>query len=289
VVPIARISLERSEEMRGTIGILAAVAAVGLFATAVNAAYVEYNADGSKTLTQDGWAIAPGYQEATPSKSKDWSIGEADSGTDGVWHIQDNNSGGNAYMRMWKNPGVDQSQGIVLARIKLLSGDNTAGTFGYTTSGGDADGSSVMVGVRASGLNIKSAEGDITTLNSGATIPVPGSMADYRVYALKWTTGGVFDIWVSNGSDWSANESDWTKLATAGGWPANQGLKDYDGTIRTGLCLGSFGGSSAVSDVKVDWLRWSKNSEEQAPWLVPEPTMLTLLALGMGVLLRRRR
>lgn len=232
----------------------------GAFAQAVS---VRWDSDGTKTLTQDGWTLA-GTQSDLMAKSKDYSSGQADAGTNGVWRINDNNAPANAYMRMYKDTGgMSSSQGIIMARVKWSSGSSSGkGTFGY--SAGSAH--SVVVAIRDGAVNIKNAGGDSTTYNSGGSVSVPNGTAGYRVYALRYYNGGVYDLYVSKGSDWSSDPSNWTLLIDHGGWTSQNPLKDETGTARTGLILGSYGDSFESWDGCVDYIAWTKSGDDQVPW-----------------------
>ncbi|GMU20749.1 MAG: hypothetical protein AMXMBFR13_08450 [Phycisphaerae bacterium] len=257
-----------------------------------------YDSQGTTTLTQDGWTLA-----GTPSdqftKSKDYSTGQLDGGTNGVWNINDNNTGpnGNAYMRMWKDPGpdnpgapgggglggIDQSQGMVMARVRYISGSSTNGTFGYSSAAGNH---SVMVAVRNGVLAFKSAEQDST---DAPNVNVDTSV--YRVYAIQYGLGGVFDAWYSTTSNWSSNASDWVQVVNDGTWSAGQNaLVDETGAARSGLVMGATGSSGNTWNGNIDWIAWSKFGDHQLPWTypAPEPATLALLALGALPLLRRR-
>lgn len=241
----------------------AALVMLTALALAASAQNVRWNPDGTKTLTQDGWALAGSGSDGL-TKSRDFSSGYID-GSDTVWRINDNNSPSNAYMRMYKDPGgMNSSRGLIIARIKYISGSTyPKGTFGYSSAGGEH---SIVVSIRNGQANIKTCQGDSTTYNSGNSITVPGGTTSYRVYALRYYAGGVYDLWVSNGSDWSSNSSDWTQLISSGQWTVQSPMIDENGTMRTGLVLGSFGPDSESWNGYIDYIAWSANTNEQTPW-----------------------
>jgi hypothetical protein len=273
------------------LAVAAVIVTIGLFAANALAGPVIYDSDGTKSLTELGWTLA-----GTPSdqftKSKDYSTGMIDGGA-GVWNINDNNSPSNAYMRMWKDPsadnqnpldppsgGVDQSQGIVMARVKAFSGTSTAGTFGYSSAQGDH---SITMAIRAGQINWKSAEGDNAPVE-----PVSlDTTSDYRVYAIAYGLGGTFNSWYSTTNDWSSNPADWVQVVTNGVWATQSAMVDETGTAINGLLMGSFGSSGSAWQGNVDWIAWAKDGDLQQPWALPEPASLLLLSLG-GLLLRRR-
>ena len=244
---------------------------VAAFAVTSNAQNVRWNPDGTKTLTQDGWTLVGIWGSDGLTKSKDFSSGYLD-GSEPVWQINDNNSPSNAYMRMYKDPGgINSSRGLVMARIKYISGSTyPKGTFGYTCSSGH----SVVVSVRNGLANIKSCQGDSTTYNNGDSISVPGGTTTYRVYALRYYASGTYDLWVSNSSSWSANSADWTQLISGGGWTSQSALVDHTGVARNGLVLGSFGPDSETWNGYIDYIAWSANTNEQLPWSFdPNPSV----------------
>jgi len=261
---------------------------VGAAALPVNT--VLWDADGTKTLTQDGWTLA-----GTPSdgltKSKDFSSGQADAGTNGVWNINDNNVPSNAYMRMWKDTpqGVSGSQGLVMARIRFISAIGSVnGTFGYSSATKDQ---SVVMCIRDGQINWKTAEQG--SISGASAVSVATNV--YRVYAIRWKPDGTFDSWYSITNDWSSNPADWVQVVTSAVIPATA-LIDHTNTKRTGLFLGANGSSSNTWNGNVDWIAWSKNSDYQLPWtpgIIPEPSGLLALASGIvglaGFCIRRRR
>ncbi|MDO8586546.1 MAG: NBR1-Ig-like domain-containing protein, partial [Armatimonadota bacterium] len=252
--------------MRLRLALVSLSAAAALFVTSgARAQNVRWDADGTKTLTTDGWTIA-GVQGDGLTKSADFSTGQADAGTNGVWSINDSDS--TRYMRMYRDPvGISSTQGLVMSRVEFVSGGNTNGTFGYSSASGNH---SVVVGVRDGAVNIKDAQGNTTTYNGGTSVTVPGGTLSYRIYALRWyydaTPAFRYDLWVSDGSDWSANPSDWTQLVSAGAFSSQSALIDHNGVSRTGLLLGSFGNTTTLWQGKIDYIIWSGRSAEQRPW-----------------------
>ena len=84
---------------------------------------------------------------------------------------------------------------------------------------------------------------------------------------MSYTTGGVFNVWVSNGSNWSSNQSDWTQLVTNGTWSQGQSaLIDMSGQPRSGLLMGSFGPRTENWTGNIDYIAWSNQTSEQTPW-----------------------
>ena len=77
----------------------------------------------------------------------------------------------------------------------------------------------------------------------------------------------MFNVWVSNGSNWSSNQSDWTQLVTNGTWSQGQSaLLDMSGQPRTGLLMGSFGPRTENWTGNIDYIAWSNQTSEQTPW-----------------------
>ena len=266
----------------------------GVWATGAAAGIVTYRPNG-QTLTQAGWTLA-GTPNDQMTKSKDYStvVGDA-------WNINDNNTGpiGNAYMRMYKDPGpdnqnpgdpplgtLDWSQGMMLCRAKFNSGGSTGGSFGFSIA---AHNMSIVVALRNGSLAIKDAEGNSSTVSNPV---VPGGTTGWRVYGLQnHLDGGSvrYDLWVSNGDQWSSNPADWTQLIDEGGFGAISALIDETGTARTGLLLGSFGSSSTAWNGDVSSMTWAKDGDRQTPWTLPEPSSLALLVFGGWALASRRR
>ena len=248
--------MERGRKVTGIAILFAMILALATMASAQN---VRWSPSGSTTLTQDGWTL---------TESQDFSSGYID-GLEAVWHINDNIGDS---MKMYRDPGIISSvQGMVIARIKLNSGSTyPKGTFGYTSATGNH---SIVVAIRNGQVNIKTCEGAANNYNNGDSISVPGGTTSYRVYALRYYSGGTFDLWVSNGSNWSSNSSDWTKLNTSlGTWSSQSALKNQSGVSCTGLVLGSFG-SSETWNGYIDYIAYSANSGELTPWSF-EPTLV---------------
>ncbi|MDO8588418.1 MAG: NBR1-Ig-like domain-containing protein [Armatimonadota bacterium] len=229
---------------------------------------VRWNADGTKSLTQETWTLAGNPSDGL-TKSNDFSNGQADTGSDGVWHINDNNSPSAAYMRMYKDPGGLSSQGIVMARARFIAASaSISGTFGYSYASGNH---SVVMAIRGGQINWKTAESD-----NMVPAPVSVDTSVYRVYALRWYSDGSFDAWYSNTTDWSSNQSDWTQVVSGGRVDtgiSQTALIDHNSVARTGLLLGSFGTSTISWEGNVDYIAWSNNSGEWLPWnFNPLPT-----------------
>ena len=244
--------------MRRFAGIALVFAMILTLATMASAQNVRYSPTGSTTLTQDGWTLV---------ETQDFSSGYVD-GAEAVWHIND--TVGDS-MKMYKNPGIISStQGIVIARIKYISGSTYAkGTFGYTSATGNH---SVVVAIRNGQVNIKTCQGSNTSYNNGDSVSVPGGTTSYRVYALKYSSGGTYNLWVSNGSNWSSNSSDWTLLINGGTWGSQSALMTPSSVACTGVVLGSFG-STETWNGYIDYIAYSANSGELTPWSF-EPTVV---------------
>lgn len=268
-----------------------------LFAVAANASVMYDPTNVTGTMTANGWSLAAGSaQDITDGKVKDWSHSDPAGGTNGVWHVEDTNAGGNAYMWAWKNdPGsLDQSRGMVMARINMFGSSTNSGTFGYSSAASDR---SLLMSIRDGGVNFKNGQGG----GDGSTMAVPGgTLNQFRVYVISYYNDGGgwrFDAWISNGNDWSSNSADWTQLvANSSGYTIGTGtLKDHVAGSITGVLLGSFGSSGNYQNYAADWLFASytdvNGDSLMTPWAdgVPEPATLALLVLGGIPMLRRRR
>lgn len=253
-------------------------------------------------MSASGWTlVAKSNQDIIDGKSRDYSVSAADGGTNGVWGINDNNSPSNAYMHMVRDPNLDDgsgagetglsaSTGLIMARIKAISGTNTAGTFGYTVGFG-SNNISGAIGVRAGAVKFADVPGSSSTLGNYST----DTTSNYRVYALVYSAGGAFTAYISNGSNASPNAADWTTMGS-GTISGIAALTDHNGVKQTGLVVGSFGTSGNASNVNLDWLYWTKNDLGSVsglqPWddyVVPEPATLALLVAGVPLVMRRRR
>jgi MYXO-CTERM domain-containing protein len=190
---------------------------------------------------------------------------------------------------------IDQTRGIITARINVFNAGTNGGTFGYSSANGNHG---VMMSLRDTGIGLKGAGGT----GSGDAIPVAGIQGQYRVYAMAYTydpgtLAYSLRLWVSNGNDWSNNSSDWTELNLSA-----SNLTNYNSPLRhfgsgaalTGVCLGSYGGSSGFQNYAIDWLYAGYNDlnsdEVLTPWgdTTPEPAALLLMVLGAPLLRRRR-
>jgi hypothetical protein len=277
-----------------------ALTSIGAFA-ASSWAGVTYDAlPTSGTLTSNGWTnFAKNAADASALKNKDYSVSAAGAGTNGVWGMNDNNSPVNAYMYMLRDPGLDGyglsgSQGLVMARIKAISGTNTSGTFGYTV-GFSGNNFSGTLGIRAGAVKFSDADGDAATATNYST----DTTSDYRVYAIRYSAGGAYTAWISNGNNWSANPGDWTQMATGVTTSPMNALTNTDTAAKqSGLLIGSMGSSGNASNTNLDWLHFNKNDIDsdsvltpwdQGPTLVPEPATLAMLLLGCVPMAMRRR
>jgi hypothetical protein len=289
---------------------VALVAACAAASAITAKAAVTYDAlPGSGTLTSNGWTNLQrslGDANTVPPKGKDYSVSQSDAGTNGIWHINDDNSNtpaGNSYMWMVRDPqldgyGLTSSTGLVMARIKAVGGTTTNGSFGYSVGFGSNSFSGVL-GIRAGVVKFADANGSSA---SQANLSMD-TTSDYRVYAIRWATGGgSFDAWVSNGNSWSVNPGDWTQIGTGvtvAGMTALLGSPTDNPnpvTKNNGLVVGSMGSSGNTSDIKLDWLFYNKNDVDGngflQPWdvnPVPEPTTLLLLAAGLTMSIRRSK
>ena len=236
---------------KGFTGISVVLAMILILAVTAGAQNVRWSPSGLTNLTQDGWTLATG---------QDFSSGYID-GKEAVWHINDNSGDS---MKIYKDPGIMSStQGIIIARIKYISGSAYAkGTFGYTSATGNH---SVMVAVRNGQINIKTCVGTNTSYNDGDSVPVPGGTDSYRVYALKYYIGGAYDLWVSNGSNWSSSSADWTKLISNGTWDSQTALLGQNDALCTGLVIGSFEPGETWNGY-IDYIAYSANNTELTPW-----------------------
>jgi MYXO-CTERM domain-containing protein len=272
--------------------------AVGLFATVANAGVFYDPTNVSGSMTANGWSIeATGDADLLSGKARDVSHSDPAEGTNGVWHVEDINSPSATYMWGYKNdPGaIDQTRGIITARINLFDSASNSGTFGYSSAEGNHG---VVMSLRNGGIGLKGANGT----GSGDPIPVANMQNQYRVYAMAYTyvPGGAYSLrlWISNGNDWSNNASDWTELNLSA-----SNLTGYSSSLLhfkdpsqklTGVCLGSYGSSGSLQNYAIDWLYAGYNDldsdEVLTPWgdTTPEPAALLLMVLGAPLLRRRR-
>ncbi len=135
--------------------------AVGLFATVANAMVFYDPTDTTGSMTANGWSLASDSQtDIDVGKSRDVSHSDP-GGSNGVWHIEDINSPANTYMKAYRNdPGsLDQSRGMVMARINMFGSPTNAGTFGYSSATSNR---SLLMSIREGVVNFKGGSGSGT-------------------------------------------------------------------------------------------------------------------------------
>lgn len=301
-----------------------------------------FNFDGSRALTTHnnygqpgtpGWRASHDHLETPGSGHSE----DATRGMDGALKLFDDNdedSGGykSSHLNYYTGENIDgstpqlgKSGGIVMARVRNNNVDGAGLGFGYSTIDGNHTG---VLGIQNDGVSITGwsngnvVEYDTNGAAAGNASPVPGgNIGQYRVYALAWTVDldnmppgfshTQYDVWVSNGDNWSENPADWTQIITnlhprstlennvampAGAYPGDP-APPY--SQESGILLGSFGpgwggyGRTAEGDLDFDWLAYYAHKGAYgttwAPWqIAPEPGTLALLGLAFCAGLRRR-
>jgi predicted amidohydrolase len=210
-----------------------------------------------------GWNLSYTAGNAATS-SRDMSWGATGDGTNGLVRIYDQNPGGSACMHVNMDVGEVYGDttgyhmlrwgGLVMAKIKDYSSPGSSKNgFGYSSSDGN---NSAVVCVRDGSVNVKTAVGNGGLAPAGVT-----NQNVWRVYALRWQAGGVCDVWISNGTDWSGSASGWTQLfsgATINN-PQNAAA-DQNNDRLSGILLGSYGDNSDTCNLSVDWVAMTANT-----------------------------
>lgn len=294
---------------------LALVLAVSMSAMAAQGTWTSYAADGTGSLSTGSQFAYQMTSRTGPvtQVAANWTVRANDDldaainkGADysntvgGAWSINDNNSilngeGGATYQKTVITPGTfDGSRGIVMARIKVNSASSVNTTFGISL--GNAGG--VQLGLRNDAWRIRDGEGGNLPISDPANMDTN----DWRVYAIAWNAG-IASVYFSNGTDWSANSSDWTLAATGGIPTATTSIWDGTANVKAfGIVL--FDGSSGNQwNGDISWVAHSTYDNidgQMTPWdtalltavVTPEPGSILALCSGLiGIVgfARRRR
>jgi hypothetical protein len=274
VVLIARISLERSEEMRGKIGMVAAMVAVGVFACGASAAMVP------------GWSYTEIYEmDVSPELATGTATGHTLTHADGTGTNGPSGFAFNAgYGVFLDDSNSSSNQGLLMNDAGSWLGHN-----GYTadirikvlmdTMGNGGEKSMGFAGEPDNGRGLLLDPGGMGYVSNGLLtsngIDLSSDYVQLRIVVQPDGSQSVYRY---------LDTAPIITVTAPGGTGINGAV-----TAGPGFFLGSWAGSSTTQcNFSIDYLRVGLGTDVMRDF-TPEPATLALLALGVIPMLRRRR